>query len=89
VLQKLKKEIKVEYMQGTDVLTFQTYGQIVHNTFPLVKDEYKRLTLESREKQRSLMKEPKKYMDALIEYLTNTEALILEGQRALVKAVGL
>ena len=35
------------------------------------------------------MKEPKKYMDALIEYLTNTEALILEGQRALVKAVGL
>ena len=76
-------------MQGTDVLTFQTYGQIVQNTYPMVKDEYKRLTAESRYKQRGLIKEPKKYMDALIEYLTNTEALILEGQRALVKAVGL
>ena len=59
-------------MAGTDVITFQTYAQMVQNTFPLVKDEYKRLTLEAREKQRGLMSESKKYIDALVEYLVNT-----------------
>ena len=47
------------------------------------------MTLEAREKQRGLIKDSKKYIDALVEYLTNTEALILEGQRAVVKAMGL
>ena len=59
-------------MAGTDVITFQTYAQMVQNTFPLVKDEYKRLTLEARQKQRGLMSESKKYIDALVEYLVNT-----------------
>ena len=59
-------------MVGTDVITFQTYAQMVQNTFPLVKDEYKRLTLEAREKQRGLMSQSKKYIDALVEYLVNT-----------------
>jgi hypothetical protein len=76
-------------MPGTDIISIETYGQIVHNTFPLVKDEYKRMTLEAREKQRGLMKDPKQYLAALVEYLTNTEALILQGQRAITKAIGL
>lgn len=76
-------------MPGTDHISIQTYGQIVHNTFPLVKDEYKRLTYESREKQRGLIKDSQKYVEAIIEYLTNTEGVILEGQRALAKAAGL
>lgn len=29
------------------------------------------------------------YVNAIVEYLTNTEVLILEGQRALVKKLGL
>ena len=35
------------------------------------------------------MDDSKKYIDALLEYLNNTEALILEGQRAVAKAMGL
>ena len=62
---------------------------MVQNTFPVVKDEYKRMTLEAREKQRSVISDSKKYIDALVEYLTNTEALILDGQRAVAKAMGL
>lgn len=76
-------------MAGTDVITFQTYSEMVQNTYPVVKDEYKRMTLEARQKQRGLIKDSKKYIDALVEYLTNTEALILDGQRAVVKAMGL
>lgn len=29
------------------------------------------------------------YANAIVEYLTNTEVLILEGQRAIVKKLGL
>ena len=76
-------------MSGTDIISFQTYSQMVQNTFPVVKDEYKRMTLEAREKQRSVISDSKKYIDALVEYLTNTEALILDGQRAVAKAMGL
>ena len=47
------------------------------------------MTLEAREKQRSVISDSKKYIDALVEYLTNTEALILDGQRAVAKAMGL
>jgi hypothetical protein len=54
----------------------------------LVKSEFKRLTIESRIKQRSLTKEPKKYVDSLVEYLTNTEVLILEGQKAIAAKIG-
>lgn len=89
ILAEIKKEFKIEYMPGTDIISIQTYGQIIHHTFPLVKDEYKRLTLESRQKQREALTDPKKYVLALVEYLNNTEALILEGQRAVVKVIGL
>lgn len=38
VLDQFKKEIKIQYQPGTDYINIETYGQIVHNTFPLVKD---------------------------------------------------
>jgi hypothetical protein len=47
------------------------------------------MTLEARVKQRNLLGDAKKYIEALVEYLTNTEVLILEGQRAIAKAIGL
>lgn len=47
------------------------------------------MTLEARTKQRNLIGEAKQYIEAVIEYLTNTEVLILEGQRAIAKAIGL
>ena len=53
-------------MVGTDVISFQTYAQMVQNTLPVVKDQYIRLTLESRQKQRSVIKDSKKYIDALV-----------------------
>lgn len=54
----------------------------------MVKSEFKRLTIESRIKQRSLTKDPKKYVDSLVEYLTNTEVLVLEGQKAIAAKIG-
>jgi hypothetical protein len=35
-----------------------------------------------------LIKEPKKYVDSLVEYLTNTEVLVLEGQKAIAGKIG-
>lgn len=55
----------------------------------MVKDEYKRLTEEARIKQRTLLKDAPKYLEALTEYLTNTEVLIIDGQKALAAKVGL
>lgn len=79
----------MDYVPGSECINIETYGQIVHNTFPLVKDEYKRMTLDARNKQRTLIGDPRKYVEALVEYLTNTEVLILEGQRAIAKTIGL
>jgi len=82
--------IQVEYLPGTvDTLHIKTYAQIVEKTQDLIKQEYKRLTQEARAKQRSLFKEPKKYIDSLVEYLTNTEVLVIEGQKAIAKRLGL
>lgn len=53
-----------------------------------MKDEYKRLTIESRKKQRQVIGNCKKYTEALMEYLTNTEVLIIEGQKAIVNKIG-
>lgn len=81
--------ITVEYLPGTvDTLHIKTYAQIVENTQNLIKAEYKRLTQEWRAKQRSVFKEPKKYIDTLIEYLTNTEVLVIEGQKAIAAKLG-
>jgi hypothetical protein len=35
------------------------------------------------------MSKPEAYVTSIVEYLTNTEVLILEGQRAIVKKLGL
>jgi hypothetical protein len=61
----------------------------VEATFEVVKDEYKRLTFESRKQQREIMKDTPKYLAALTEYLTNTEVLILEGQKAIAEKAGI
>lgn len=45
--------------------------------------------MDARKKQRKLMGNASAYVNAIVEYLTNTEVLILEGQRAIVKKLGL
>lgn len=35
------------------------------------------------------MKDTSKYLEALTEYLTNTEVLIIDGQKALASKLGL
>ena len=88
-LQTAKNAIQVQYFPGTvDLIHVTTYSQIVENTFEVIKDEYKRLTDEARVKQRPLFNEPAKYLQTLIEYLTNTEVLILEGQKAIASKLG-
>lgn len=63
----------IQYLPGTvDSIHITTYAQIVDNTFEVVKGEYKRLTHEARSKQRKLATDAGKYLEALIEYLTNT-----------------
>jgi hypothetical protein len=55
----------------------------------LIKPEYSRVTVDARAEQRKIMNEPKKYLEFLNEYLNNTEALILEGQKLIATKVGL
>ncbi|MCB0368048.1 MAG: hypothetical protein KDD45_01085 [Bdellovibrionales bacterium] len=72
------KKVDVKYLPNTvDTLHITTYAQLVENTFDVVKDEYRRLTQEARLKQRTLTKDPSKYLETLTEYLTNTEVLVL------------
>ena len=52
ILEDIKKSAKSQFMPGTEIINIETYGTIIHSTYPVVKDEYKRLTLESRQKQR-------------------------------------
>lgn len=54
-----------------------------------MKSEYKRLTEEARVSQRKVFKDTEKYLAVLIEYLTNTEVLIKEGQKAVAAKVGI
>jgi hypothetical protein len=89
-LESAKNAIQVQYFPGTvDLIHITTYSQIVDNTFELIKSEYKRLTDEARVKQRPLFNDTPKYLESLIEYLTNTEVLILEGQKAIAAKVGI
>lgn len=82
--------IQVEYLPGTvDTLHIKTYAQIVEKTQDLIKNEFKRLTQDARTKQRAIFKEPSKYINSLVEYLTNTEVLIIEGQKAIAKKLGI
>jgi hypothetical protein len=89
-LEEAKKLVEVKYLPNTvDTIHITTYAQIVDASFNVVKDEYKRLTEEARIKQRSCMKDTSKYLEALTEYLTNTEVLIIDGQKALAAKLGL
>ncbi len=88
-LEEAKKLVEVKYLPNTvDTIHITTYAQIVDACYIVVKDEYKRLTEEARQKQRTLMKDTTQYLNALTEYLTNTEVLIIEGQKALATKVG-
>jgi hypothetical protein len=88
-LELVGSSIQVEYLPGTvDTLHIKTYAQIVEKSQDLIKQEYKRLTQDARAKQRGLFKEPKKYIESLVEYLTNTEVLVIEGQKAIAKRLG-
>lgn len=72
-LEAAKKAVQVQYFPGTvDLIHITTYSQIVDTTFEVIKSEYKRLTDEARQKQRPLFNEASKYLETLIEYLTNT-----------------
>lgn len=85
-----KTNVQVEYLPGTvDTIHIKTYAQIVESTLELVKNEYRRLTQESRSKQRKVIGDSKQYIDSLMEYLTNTEVLVLEGQKAIAGKLGL
>lgn len=89
-LESTKKAVEVKYLPNTvDTIHITTYAQIVESTYEVVKDEYKRLTHEARVQQRELVKDTPKYLTALTEYLTNTEVLILEGQKAIAGKVGI
>lgn len=89
-LELVASSIQVEYLPGTvDTLHIKTYAQIVEKSQDLIKQEYKRLTQEARIRQRSLFKDPKKYIESLVEYLTNTEVLVIEGQKAIAKRLGI
>jgi hypothetical protein len=54
----------------------------------LVKTEYKRLTQDARIKQRKTFNNSKEYIESLMEYLTNTEVLVLDGQKAIAGKLG-
>jgi len=88
-LDTIKKTIDVKYLPNTvDTIHITTYAQIVEGAFEVVKKEYKRLTQEARNKQRAIVKDTPKYLEALTEYLINTEVLILDGQKAIAEKVG-
>jgi hypothetical protein len=89
-LEVAKSTIQVEYLPGTvDTLHIKTYAQIVDATLELAKPEYKRLTNEARSKQRKIAMDTKEYVDSLVEYLTNTEVLIVEGQKSIAGKLGI
>ena len=46
------------------------------------------MTQDARVKQRNLIKEPAQYIPSLIEYLSNTEVLIIDGQKAIYNKLG-
>lgn len=73
---KIASEIKIQYLTGTQFISFETYNQIVEGTYKLIKDEYKKLTNEGRTKQRQNIKNHKEYLNLMNEYLMNGEALI-------------
>ncbi len=89
-LEEAKKHVEIKYLPNTyDTIHITTYAMIVDSAFGVVKDEYRRLTEEARKKQRSLRNDTPKYLEALTEYLTNTEVLIIDAQKAIAEKLGL
>ena len=87
---KLASEVEIQYIPGTHQLVgLKTYNQIVEKSYELIKEEYEKLTHDSRKKQREHFKDHSKYLSIMNEYLTNSEALIIAGQTLLAKKVGL
>lgn len=88
--QTLAASVEIQYIPNThQLIGLKTYSQIVDKSFELLKTEYQRVTEEARVAQRTLLSEPKKYLDFLNEYLNNTEALILQAQKTIGAKVGL
>lgn len=88
--QSLAASVEIQYIPNThQLIGLKTYSHIVDKSFELLKTEYQRITEEARVVQRTLLSEPKKYLDFLNEYLNNTEALILQAQKTIGAKVGL
>ena len=47
------------------------------------------MTKDARVQQRANIKDSKKYLEVMSEYLLNGEVLVIEGQKLLAKKVGL
>jgi len=58
-------------------------------TFDLVKDNYKRLTINARKTRHSLIKDHPNYLKDILLYFRNTEMLIIEGYIAVGGKLGL
>lgn len=41
---KIASAIKIQYLAGTQLISFETYSQIVEGTYKIIKDEYEKLT---------------------------------------------
>lgn len=67
----------------------KTYHAIVEKSYDLIREEYQKLTYDSRVKQREASKDFPKYLAVMNEYLNNSEALIIAGQGLISKKVGL
>lgn len=82
--------VQIQLLPGTpDLIGMKTYAQIVDGCYEVIRPEYKRMTDDARKKQRLSVKDSKVYLDNLIEYLTNTEVLTIEGQKAIATKVGI
>lgn len=59
---KIASGVKIQYITGTKYIGFETYNQIVSGTYPVIKEEYERITNESRKVQREQIKDSKEYL---------------------------
>lgn len=56
----------IQYIPGTHQLVgLKTYNQIVEKTYDLIKDEYEKVTRDSRKKQRENFKDHAKYLSIM------------------------
>lgn len=89
-LSELAKNIKVQYLGGTDKLIGpKTYSEIVEASTELVTEQNLQLTFESRKKQREAIKDPSRYTQIITEYLVNSEGLVAQAQIALADKLGI